>query len=157
MKKVVLTILLVLATSALYAQHIDCDENAHPPTMKDSVAVVQVLDDFHSAIINNNQEKALSLLSEDARVLESGSIETKDAYLAHHFHADGKFLKAMEREIKSRTVRINGNTAWVTTQSHAWGTYHEQKLSLRSLELTVLNKKDGRWKIAALHWSSRKE
>jgi ketosteroid isomerase-like protein len=116
---------------------------------------VQVLEDFRMAIINNDQEKASELLAEDARILESGGIETKEEYLSHHFHSDGKFLSAMEREVKSQKVKSNENTAWVSTVSHMSGSYNDREISVNSAELAVLVKTDEGWKISSVHWSSR--
>lgn len=116
--------------------------------------VIKTLDTFHQAIIDNNTQTARNLLSESVQILEGGNIETKDEYLSHHFHSDGKFLKTMKREVESRNVTIEGNTAWVSTQTHTWGTYSDRKLDLSSLELAVLKEEEGNWKITALHWSS---
>ncbi|TYP93598.1 protein of unknown function (DUF4440) [Fodinibius salinus] len=116
--------------------------------------VIKTLDAFHQAIIENDSQTAKHLLSESARILEGGNIETKDEYLSHHFHSDGKFLSAMKRENESRDVTIEGNMAWVSTQTHTWGTYSNRTLDLNSLELAVLKKEEGNWKITALHWSS---
>ena len=116
--------------------------------------IVQVLENFRMAIINNEQEKASELLAEDARILESGGIETKEEYLSHHFHSDGKFLSAMEREVKSQKVKSNENTAWVSTVSHMQGTFNEKEVSVNSAELAVLIKTEDGWKISAVHWSS---
>ncbi|MEL7832852.1 nuclear transport factor 2 family protein [Fodinibius sp. Rm-B-1B1-1] len=116
--------------------------------------VIKTLDAFHQAIIENDSQAAQNLLSESVRILEGGNIETKEEYLSHHFHSDGKFLSAMKREVESRNVSIDKNTAWVSTQTHTWGTYSDRKLDLSSLELAVLKKVEGNWKISALHWSS---
>ncbi|SHG39625.1 SnoaL-like domain-containing protein [Fodinibius roseus] len=116
--------------------------------------VINTLDAFHQAIIDNDSQAAKNLLSESVRILEGGNIETKKEYLSHHFHSDGKFLSAMKREVEARNVTIEGNTAWVSTHSRTWGTYSDRKLDLNSLELAVLKKVEGNWKITALHWSS---
>lgn len=116
--------------------------------------VIKALDAFHQAIIDNDSQAAKNLLSESVRIMEGGNIETKEEYLSHHFHSDGKFLSAMKREIESRNVTIDGNTAWVSTQTHTWGTYNDRKLDLNSLELAVFKKEEGNWQITALHWSS---
>ena len=121
------------------------------PTEKN---VIKTLDAFHQAIIENDSQAAQDLLSESVRILEGGNIETKKEYLSHHFHSDGKFLSAMKREVEARNVTIEGNTAWVSTHSRTWGTYSDRKLDLNSLELAVLKKVEGNWKITALHWSS---
>ncbi|MFH5886004.1 nuclear transport factor 2 family protein [Halalkalibaculum sp. DA3122] len=80
--------------------------------------VIKTLDAFHQAIIDNDSQAGKNLLSESVRILEGGNIETKEEYLSHHFHSDGKFLSAMKREVESRNVSIDGNTAWVSTQTH---------------------------------------
>jgi ketosteroid isomerase-like protein len=116
--------------------------------------VIKTLDAFHQAIFENDSQAAKNLLSESVRILEGGNIETKEEYLSHHFHSDGKFLSAMKQKVESQTVTIEGNTAWVSTQTHTWGTYSDSKLDLNSLELAVLKKGEGNWQITALHWSS---
>ena len=136
-------LLFIIGTSIAVGQHSATEKN-----------VIKTLDAFHQAIIDNNSQEANKLLTKSVRILEGGNIETKEEYLSHHFHSDGKFLSSMKREIDSRNVRIQGNTAWVSTQTHTWGTYGERKLDLNSLELAVLKKEDGNWKITALHWSS---
>jgi hypothetical protein len=116
--------------------------------------VIQTLEDFHQAILDNDNSAAQRLLSDSIRILEGGSVETKEEYLSHHFYADGKFLREMKQEVGSRSVNIKEETAWVSTQTHTWGTYNNRKLDLNSLELAVLKKENHGWKITALHWSS---
>ncbi len=137
-------LLFIIGTSIVVAQHSDAEKN-----------VIRTLNTFHEAIIDNDSQAAKDLLSESVRILEGGNIETKEEYLSHHFHSDGKFLSAMKREIESQNVMIEGNTAWVSTQTHTWGTYSDRELDLNSLELAVLKKEEGDWKVIALHWSSR--
>ncbi len=150
-------ILLFVVSTALFAQHEHHDDESAEEKMHSagSEEVVQVLDNFREAIINNNQEKASELLTDDARILESGGIETKEEYLLHHFHSDGKFLSAMEREVQSQKVEANESTAWVSTASHMHGTYDDGDISINSAELAVLIKTDDGWKISSVHWSSR--
>ncbi|MDX1586350.1 MAG: nuclear transport factor 2 family protein [Balneolaceae bacterium] len=137
-------LLFIIGTTIAVGQHSAPEKN-----------VIKTLNAFHEAIIDNNKQAAKDLLSESVRILEGGNIETKDEYLSHHFHSDGKFLSAMKRKVESRNVSIDGNTAWVSTQTHTWGTYSDRELDLNSLELAVLKKEEGTWKITALHWSSR--
>jgi|SRR5699024_475727 len=127
---------------------------AYSQTTAEKQQVIQTLKTFHQSIVSSSTETASQLLTESARILEGGNIETKKEYLSHHFHADGKFLSAMEREIESRTVFMEGNVAWVTTKSRLHGNYNGSAIDLTSLELAVLKKVGNQWKIAALHWSS---
>lgn len=123
-------------------------------TTDEKKRVIEILDRFEQAIVNNDRETASELLADEIRILEGSTIETKDEYLSHHFHADGKFLSAMERTIESQKVFIKENTAWATTKSQLQGEYNDQSVNLSSLELAVLTKENGHWKIKALHWSS---
>lgn len=142
MKKLPLTFLLLILTVNIVAQSSQ-EEKA-----------LNTLQEFEEAIVMNNAAKAKELLHPEALILEGASIETQEEYLSHHFHSDGKFLSAMGREVLSQQININENTAWVTTKSHLTGTYNAREIDLQSLELAVLNRVDGVWKIMAVHWSS---
>lgn len=117
--------------------------------------VLKALGDFKTAIVDNDSESATNLLADDALILEGTGVETKEEYLSHHFHSDGRFLKAMDREILTQKVTTEGSTAWVSTVSTMKGTYSEREIDMTSLELAVLKKEGDNWKIAAIHWSSR--
>ena len=117
--------------------------------------VLKTLGDFKTAIVDNDSEAATHLLANDALILEGTGMETKEEYLSHHFHSDGKFLKVMNRKILTQEVTTEGATAWVSTVSTMKGTYSEREIDLTSLELAVLKKDGETWKIAAIHWSSR--
>lgn len=143
-------LILLLVTTSLFAQ-----SGNKPVESKEEQEVVETLKDFRSAIINNNQQKASKLLTSDARILESGGIETKEEYLSHHFHSDGKFLRAMERKVLAQNIKTNDTTAWISTTSRMSGSYNDREISINSAELAVLVKRKGVWKISAVHWSSR--
>lgn len=123
-------------------------------TADEEERIIETLDNFEQAIVDNNREAASRLLADEIRILEGSAIETKEEYLSHHFQADGKFLSGMNRSIESQDVFINENTAWVATKSQLQGNYNDQSVNLNSLELAVLKKENDEWKITALHWSS---
>jgi ketosteroid isomerase-like protein len=124
-------------------------------TNQKETRVLEALDNFKTAIVDNDSEAASNVMADDALILEGSGMETKEEYLSHHFHSDGKFLKAMNREILTQKISIEGNTAWVSTVSSMKGTYSEREIDLTSLELAVLKKAGSDWKITAIHWSSR--
>ncbi|WP_103665349.1 YybH family protein [Gracilimonas amylolytica] len=124
-------------------------------TNQKETKVLETLDTFKTAIIDNDSEAASKVMADDALILEGSGMETKEEYLSHHFHSDGKFLSAINRKILTQKISIEGNTAWVSTVSSMKGTYSERKIDLTSLELAVLKKAGSDWKIAAIHWSSR--
>jgi ketosteroid isomerase-like protein len=121
----------------------------------DKEMIAKTLSDLQTAIINNDSEQAGKILHEDVTILEGGGVETKTQYLSHHFHSDGKFLSAMNREEVSQEISVEGNMAWVTSKTKMTGTYSGRDIDLSSLELAVLKKENGMWKVIALHWSSR--
>jgi ketosteroid isomerase-like protein len=124
-------------------------------TNQKEAKVLEALDNFKTAIVENDSDAATNVMADDALILEGSGMETKEEYLSHHFHSDGKFLKAMDREILTQKISIEGNTAWVSTVSSMKGTYSEREIDLTSLELAVLKKAGSDWKITAIHWSSR--
>ncbi|MBO6571240.1 MAG: nuclear transport factor 2 family protein [Balneola sp.] len=145
MKKLTYTlVVLAFSSIALFAQQ---------STEKEMIA--KTLNDLETAIVENDSEKAGEILHDDVTILEGGGMETKSQYLSHHFHSDGKFLSAMNREELSQEISVEGNMAWVTSKTKMTGTYSGRDIDLSSLELAVLKKENGMWRVIALHWSSR--
>ena len=145
MKKLTYTlVVLAFSSVALFAQE---------STEKDMIA--KTLSDLETAIIENDSERAGEILHDDVTILEGGGMETKSEYLSHHFHSDGKFLSAMNREEVSQEISVEGNMAWVTSKTKMTGTYSGRDIDLSSLELAVLKKENGMWRVIALLWSSR--
>ncbi|WP_069132248.1 YybH family protein [Rhodohalobacter halophilus] len=143
MKSIFITIILTTLSFTVLAQ-----------TDRDKSEILKTLHDFETAIIDSDSMKAENLLDTQARIVEGSQIENKEEYLSHHFYSDGRFLSAMDREVISQDVFVNGNTAWVTSKSHLSGVYNDRDLSLNSMELIVLKKTENTWRIAAVHWSS---
>lgn len=145
MRKLTYTLLMLFISSiTLVAQETN-----------DKEMIAKTLSDLQTAIINNDSEQAGKILHEDVTILEGGGVETKTQYLSHHFHSDGKFLSAMNREEVSQEISVEGNMAWVTSKTKMTGTYSGRDIDLSSLELAVLKKENGMWRVIALHWSSR--
>lgn len=140
----ILALILLTTFSSVVAQ-----------TTDEKSAILKTLSDLETAIVENNSELASTLLHDNVIILEGRGQETKEQYLSHHFHSDGKFLSAIERKNLSQDVSIDGNISWVSTIKTMKGSYSGRDIDLTSLELAVLKKENGQWKIVALHWSSR--
>ncbi|MDA0671767.1 MAG: nuclear transport factor 2 family protein [Bacteroidetes bacterium] len=145
MRKII-TLLLTLVITSI---------NILAQDQSDEATIKQVLVDFKTAIITNDSEVASELLHDEVEILEGRTKESKEQYLSHHFHSDGRFLSAIERVDLSQDIKIEGNVAWVSTITAMTGTYNYNEIDLTSLELAVLKKQENDWKIIALHWSSR--
>ena len=121
---------------------------------QDSTAVVQAVDQFHAALMARDSVGAMALLAPEAVVLEGGSLETRPEYASGHLSADMEFLSSMKREIATRTIRIEGSLAWVSTTSHMAGEYYGKKIESNGAELMILSRHQSGWLIEAIHWSS---
>jgi ketosteroid isomerase-like protein len=121
----------------------------------DSAAVAQVVHHFHAALEAADSLTALRLLKEDAIILESGAVETKQEYRTHHLPGDIAFARAVRRQAGPIRVVVRGEIAWATSTSTMRGTYRDRPVNSQSVELMVLERVAERWRIAAIHWSSR--
>lgn len=114
--------------------------------------VTAVVDQFGTALKAGNTAVLARLLDERVLILESGSAErSRDEYLGHHAISDAKFLSGATIRTKQRTALLNGDTAWVGSESEI----SSGSKVLLSTETMVLQRKDAQWKIVHIHWSSR--
>ncbi len=121
----------------------------------DSAAVVATIEAYHAALASGDSLAALRLLASDAVILESGDVETRSEYHAHHLAADIAYSKAMPSARGAVMVRISGDVAWATSTSTTQGTYRERAVNSIGAELMVLSRSRSGWVIRAIHWSSR--
>lgn len=121
----------------------------------DSAAVADVVAAFHAALAAGDSAAALGLLAGDALVLESGALETRDAYRSHHLPADIEFAKQVRTERTPVRVTVRGDAAWAVARSRATGTFRGREVDARGVELVVLARGPEGWRIRAVHWSSR--
>ena len=68
--------------------------------------------------------------------------------------SDMAFLEQMDREVIGQDASVQGNAAWIVTESRIHGRYKEQDIDLVSTETAVLERGADGWKIVHLHWSS---
>lgn len=117
--------------------------------------VIAVVEAYHAALASGDSTTALSLLSDDVVILESGNVEDKDHYRSGHLAGDMRFAQAVARESAGTEVRRVGNVAWTWSTSTRQGRVGDRDVNSRGAELMVLRLVDGRWLIEAIHWSSR--
>lgn len=121
----------------------------------DSAAAVAAVAAFHAALARGDSTTALALLAPDAVILESGDLETREEYRAHHLPADIAFVRAVPSTAESRDVVVSGDVAWVTSTSRSAGTFRDRAVNSLNAELMVLSRDSTGWRIRAIHWSSR--
>lgn len=121
----------------------------------DSMAVVHTVEAYHAALAVGDSAAALALLADDALILETGGLETRDEYRAHHLPGDMAFAAAVPRSRSDIQVMLAGDVAWTVSTSETKGTYRDREIDSRGAELMVLSRVGEAWKIRAIHWSSR--
>lgn len=147
--------LLVVALVALGAAAAPTPAAAQS-TRADSVAAVGTVARFEAALAAQDSVQASALLASDVLVLESGTVETRAAYLGHHLSAD---MKAKRDSKGARTlVRVTmlNNAAYVVSTTSTPSTNAEGSNASEMAELMVLSKTNTGWVIRAIHWSSRR-
>ena len=120
----------------------------------DSAAVAAVVDRYHRALSDGDSVVALSLLANDATVLESGDVETRDQYRSHHLPADIAFARAVPSVHGPVRVVMHGDAAWAISTSTTRGSYRGRIIDSQGAELMVVTRDHDRWMIRAIHWSS---
>lgn len=128
---------------------------AHDLQAQTEADVAAVVDAYHTALAAGDSTKALSLLTEDVVILESGGIETKAQYRSGHLSGDMRFAQAVPRERSDITVQIQDDVAWAWSTSVTEGRMGEREINSQGAELMVLARVGGDWLITAIHWSSR--
>ena len=122
----------------------------------DSAAAVATVEHFHALLARGDSSAAVRLLAADLTVLESGDVESRSEYLAHHLGADMEFAKAVATERKLIRFARDGNAAWTTSSSVSHGQFRGRKIDSRGAELVILTRSGSGWIIRSIHWSSRR-
>jgi ketosteroid isomerase-like protein len=117
-----------------------------------------VVDRFHEALHASDASTALQQLAPDLVVFETGYGElAPGVYMQEALANDLAFAVVTRRRILDRSLRQEGNTAWVMSVAEISGTPGEQDIRLRQTETMVLRRYEDGWKIAHIHWSAHSE
>ena len=122
----------------------------------DTDDVVAAVEAYHHALAAQDSAAACNLLAGEVVVLESGYAETLEEYLGHHLGADMEFASQTSSQRTVLQTTVMEDVAWVSSTSETEGTFREQEIRSAGVELMVLSKTKGEWKIRAIHWSSRR-
>jgi ketosteroid isomerase-like protein len=155
-RQLLLSVLLLLATAgATLGPLTALTAPAFAQAGGDSAAVAAVVERYHDALVAGDSAAALAQLAEDAVILESGSIESREEYRSHHLAADMAFARAVKLARSPLRVFVRGEIAWTTATSTTQGKFRGKPVNSTGAELMVLTRNRDGWKIAAIHWSSR--
>ncbi len=147
-----------LATAGLALAALSASGSAprqHTPP-SDSTAIVATVAAFHRALSAGDSAGALALLAPDAVIVESGDLETRAEYAAHHLAADIEFTRSVPSQLVTMRVYQDGAVAWVASVTTSRGTFRDRPVASQGAELLILSRTGAGWWIRAIHWSSRR-
>jgi ketosteroid isomerase-like protein len=132
---------------------VGCSKTPDPAA---SGAVSAAVTAFHTAVKSGDAKAAEALLAGDSIFMESGGIETREQYVTNHLPADIDFEKQVTSAWTSKYVTVDGDVAWATSTEDITGAYDGSPVSIEVVELMVLSKQEGAWKIRSISWSSKR-
>ena len=145
---------LALMPSVATAQTIDSPLVASMSSEAQEAA--KAVDAFHAKLAEGDGAAAAALLADDALIFESGHAERSRAeYASHHAGADAAYAAAVPSRLTRRNGLVDGNTAWIVSESRATGKYKDKPVDRVTTETMILRKTAEGWRIAHIHWSSR--
>ena len=145
----------ILTLTALLACLSSSEVFAQTAQRSDSLTVADVVKRYHTALETGDSTGVLALLSSDATILESGGIETRGEYRAHHLSSDIAFARAVNSTRSAISVTVSGSTAWATSASTVVGEFNGRSINSAGAETMILTRADDGWRIRSIHWSSR--
>jgi uncharacterized protein (TIGR02246 family) len=131
------------------------DDSKRDSGVEDSSEVAAVVQRFDSLMAAGDSAGILTLLADDAVVLESGGLETRAEFRSHHLPADISFARSVKGIQGPIVVRVLGDVAWASSTTTLEGEMRGRVINSVSAELMVLSRESGTWRIRAIHWSSR--
>lgn len=146
---------LALALSACLAASRAATAQNVAAAASDSSDAVATVAKYHAALAAGDSAGALALLTSDALIVESGSVESRAEYRAHHLAADIEFARAVPSTRTLTRVTVQGDVAWVVSTSVTQGQANGRAVNSTGAELAVLRRVGAGWQISAVHWSSR--
>lgn len=123
----------------------------------DSAGAVAAVQRFDAALTAGDSVAAVSLLSPDVLILESGNIQSRLDYLRGHLGADMKASKGAKVVRTLVNATTMGDAAYVVSRTVKPPTDAAGSTGSESAELMVLSKGASGWMIRAIHWSSRRQ
>jgi ketosteroid isomerase-like protein len=128
---------------------------AQQPTAAAEAEVLDAVHGFHDALAAFDSTAALRHLHPEVVIYEGGHAETLDEYRGGHLPADMAFATGTLRERTAESVRLWGEQALYTSESHTTGRWRDRDIDARGTETMVLVRTPDGWRILHIHWSSR--
>lgn len=151
-----LALALAVTTAGAATPSSTTADDAAASSAKATDAATATVDQFHAALKAGDGKAALALLSPSLVVYESGHVErSRDEYETQHLDADMRFVAKATTTLVSRSSRIDGPVAQVTSESTVATERDGKPVRQHSLETMLLRNTAEGWRITHIHWSSR--
>lgn len=125
-------------------------------TPAEAAPAVAVVERFSDALAAGRFDAVRAALDPDVLILESGGAErSAEEYLGGHAKGDAAFLKTAHIQLRRRTAKVQGDLAWVASESELHLTRDGKPVTVLSTETMLLQRRGVDWKIVHIHWSSR--
>ncbi len=123
----------------------------------DTATPTAVVEALHAAMRAGDREAVLKQFATDALIYEAGHVErSREEYARGHLGNDLAFSQAVTRKVTASQQQQAGELAVVVQETESSGRWKDRDVHLIGTETTVLERRDGRWQIRHVHWSSRK-
>ena len=117
----------------------------------------EVVASFHAALSAGDKAAVIDLLAPEITIYESGYVERSRAeYANHHLADDIAFAKTSSRTVLRQGERVEGNMAVLWEETETTGKSQGKDVHVFGTETVLLQKKNEKWTIVHVHWSSRK-
>jgi len=161
MKKLTLTLCLILTAGLLYGQDKDHGDHDHSKmsNSSDVEAVKKVLKSYKNALEALDVSDTQHLFAENATVFENGKYEgSYQDYLDNHIGPELGHFEEFTFSDYEVQVRMEGDMA-VAYETYNYkivlGGENSRTVERQAVATSVLKKMDGNWKIIQNHGSSR--
>ncbi|MEO1326510.1 MAG: DUF2231 domain-containing protein [Pseudomonadota bacterium] len=130
--------------------------DAQPMSLDVDVSDPNAVAEAFSRALDAGQADRLRALSRPALIVtESGRSERSfDEYANHHMPADFAFSQAVDRQLIRRDVVAGETVHTVVSESQIHGRNKDKAVHEQLTETLVLERIDGQWRVAHVHWSS---
>lgn len=129
--------------------------HAHAEPSDENLAAFQQA--FRDALSNGDFETVAASFARDARVFEGGKAESSlEGYLEHHLKPEMPMLTELNRDVISKVIYRHGEAGWASIEARLWGAVGEREIDSSHVETMNFVFVHGGWKIAHVHWSSRR-
>ncbi|GIU10699.1 MULTISPECIES: DUF4440 domain-containing protein [unclassified Shewanella] len=152
---VIITFITVFVSSFVYGQRA-----SNPPTdlfHGFETPIAEVVTQFHKALQQGDQNKAVSYLTTDVVIVENDRVQRSlFAYQQGHLQDDINALKSSTAIFHELTLKVVGNIA-ISTAVRTFLEVEDKATEIKrhKLETMILGKQEnGHWKINYIHWSS---